>query len=212
MAVNWMPAIFLLIAHSPRPCAGVVTSRHSLHWSDSLAAADPTGRWQLEVRPNEGDSADQAPVVLRACGSNREWSLFTLDRDAEMYWAPRGDVLLVLDAPTADDYQVRLFDLAPALAGAAPSSHDEIDHSLRRAVQRRLGKDRQIQFHLLRFVAWRGTNLIVSVGGMTTRGSLGPMAEYCYGAVVDTRRWDLSALLSAAELAARFNTRCAVSP
>lgn len=212
MIIHTLQAISLMLLPSPRPCVDQPQPWHHLHWSDSSAVVDPSHRWQVEVNPIQNDSSDRSPVVLRVCRSGRDWPLLNLDRDAEMYWGPGGGALLIINAPTADDYEIRLFDLAAIMLGKEPHSHDELNDSLRREVQRSLGAPRQMQFYLVQFVTWKDGKLVLSVGGTTTLGALGPMTEYCFGAEIDTRTWGLLHLLSAGELASRFGGKCGVFP
>lgn len=185
---------------------GDVQHPTALQWSRRSIVKSPNREWQVEVHPILTAEENQSPVVIRNLKDDRTRPLFILRRSAELQWGPGSDRLLVIDQPTADDYNIALFTIDGARTTV------DTDKVIRLAISQQLGAGRSMEFYLPRFVVWRGKEVVVSVGGSTSSGINRPMVSYCYGVLIDSDSGEVLRVFQAEELKARFRSECRVSP
>lgn len=182
-----------------------------LHWSRHDRVVSPDSRWLIEVQPDYSDN--KSSVRLRDCQQDRSWTLFTLERDAVLHWSPDSKSLLIVNSPGAGDDEVRVFPVDALSEGRQMSASDTTaDSVVHRAVVRQLGRNRQVQFYLARFVVWKRNRVVLAIGGQTTNGDTGPLRTYCYGFEIDVVSQQVLRSLSRDQLRRRYGTSCVVSP
>lgn len=177
-----------------------------LQWSRTTIITSPDKQAQIEVHPILTDSENHSPVVVRRVADQREWSLFTLSRTAEVEWSPNSDRILVIDQPTADSYVVRLF------SSQGERTEIDTDRMIRSAAANLVGAKRAMEFYLPTFVAWNAHELVLAVGGTSSHGINKPMAPYCFAVSVDDNSGKILATLSEKVLKSKFNSQCRLNP
>lgn len=182
--VGAMPAA---AANSHGACAAAVASSATLHWSESAQVVSPSRAWAIDVDARAGLRSDdnETPVTLVRCADGARRPLFVLDRAAKAHWGPRGDALLVVNAPGAGHERLALFDAVGLFADETAVGADRLDRIVRDAVRSRLGPTWTIAFYTPSLVSWRDERLTLSVALRAVRGANGPLRPFCYGVTVD---------------------------
>lgn len=193
-------------------CSKSPQPHRRLQWSEATQATSPNFRWQVVLRPVLTSEENNSPVLLKSCRGRESWQLLTLSRSAEVFWAPSGSRLLVINQPTADVYQLLLFDVEKLSSDSATQSANEIDEVVKQSLKEKLRESRIIEFYLPTFVSWANERLVLGVGGATSSGRDGPMQSYCYGFVIDSTNRRMQNVLSRKDLKAKFGAQCKESP
>ena len=177
-----------------------------LHWSREEIVKSPDERLQVEVHPILTDDENHSPVVIRRLVDQRTWNLFTLTRAAEVQWSPDSQKILVIDQPTVDHYEVRLFSSEGKMPGI------DTDKMIRSAVSDIIGPGRKMGFYLPTFVSWESNELIVAVGGTSWTGINRPVDTYCFAAKIDSNSGKVLTTLSEDMLRNQFHSECRLNP
>lgn len=193
-------------------CSGMPQKHRQLQWSEATQTTSPNRRWEVVVQPALTSDNNQSSVLLRSCQGDGAWSLLTLVRSAEAFWAPGSQRLLIINQPTADGYDLLLFDVDDIAGGGVTRNTLDVDATVKEDVIKSLGKSRYIEFYLPKLVSWKDGSLVISVGGTTWSGHDGPMRSYCYGFVIDDSARRVRYLLSRKELKAKFGAECLEFP
>jgi hypothetical protein len=171
-----------------------------LHWSRRAIVKSPDGQFQIEVHPILTDEEDHSPVVVRRLYDGKEWELFTLTRAAHALWSPDSHRILVIDEPTADNYEVHLY------SPEGKRMEADTDGMMRSAVLSGIAPGREIDFYLPTFVSWKDNELVLAVGGTSSRGIPSPMQSFCFAVSVDS---DSGKVLDTKKLS---DSHCRLSP
>ena len=207
-----------LVTAGERPvqCGAAGARRVHLQWSDSVEAVSPGGGFEVRVLPNfssdERSVENETPVVLGRCKDGIVHRIFTLHRDAELFWGPGDAGVVVVEQRTADWYTLSFFRTIPWQGGSAAQSDPHLDEAVLAAIRRRLPADRKIGFYLPRVISWVGTEIALAIGGTTYPRQDGPGKSYCYGVIVSSETLHISRVLSASELRSSYHARCRVMP
>ena len=194
-------------------CNGVVQKHAHIQWSNPANIVSPNKMWQLEVHPDLTSDENRSQIFLRRCSDEKFFNLFTLERNAEVYWGGGDGHLLVIDQPTTDVSKLILIDTKSLFDTKKSLSYLDLNNEIQGDVKRRLGAARHIEFYLLNFVEWDDGTLVLGVGGTTSSGANGPMTPYCYGVRLDSNTSSVKNLISADDLRSRFNNAsCVVFP
>jgi len=199
LALAILMSSFVCVAAQP------LTRPAILQWSKKAIVKSPDGQLQIEVHPILTDQDNHSPVVVHRRYDGREWALFTLSRVADVLWEADGNRILVIDEPTANDYDVHLY------SSDGKRTELDTDGMIRSTVARLLGPDRKLEFYLPTFLSWEDADLVIAVGGASSTGmplpmqSL-PMKSFCFAVHVDSVS---GRVLSANKL---FSSRCRLSP
>jgi hypothetical protein len=174
----------------------------------------PNRAWQVEVHPVFTSGDNHTPVLLRGCKKAGSWPLFFLERDADMYWGPDSRSLLVVNEPLSGGNQLLFFNIDTLAEGKQTSAPDELDKAVEQVLIQRLGNSRRTEFYLPNLVSWKGSQLLLAVGGTTSyaNSKSGPVKEYCYGFMVNTDTLRVQKILSAKELKANSGAECQTDP
>lgn len=202
----------LVLSHMATASCIKTKSSGRLQWSEPATITSPDHRWQIEVRPVLTSNYNETPVSVRNCKTNRSFNLFTLTRNADLYWSQSSKSVFVIDNPTDGTSRLFIFLIDNELEGSH-SNHDLINYNVKNAVMKAIGSNRQIVFYLSSFVSWNDDKLVLVVGGTTSSGDNGPMKPYCFGMVINTDSEDVTAVLSSKELRKKFKgTICRIYP
>lgn len=174
-------------AKSHGACAGAVAATATLHWSESAQVVSPSRAWAIEVDARAGLRSDdnETPVTLVRCADGARRPLFVLDRAAKAHWGPRGDALLVANAPGAGHGALAVFDAVGLFADETAVGADRLDRIVRDAVRRRLGPTWTIAFYTPSLLSWRDERLTLRVALQAVRGANGPLRPFCYDVRLD---------------------------
>ncbi|HWG20706.1 MAG TPA: hypothetical protein VG225_09250 [Terracidiphilus sp.] len=171
-----------------------------LQWSERAKLKSADGQFQIEVHPILTDEENHSPVVIRRLSDGKESELFTLTRAAYAMWSPDSHRILVIDEPTADNYEVHLY------SPEGKRMEADTDGMMRSAVVSQIAPGRKIEFYLPTFLSWKGNQLVIAVGGTTSHGIPSPMESFCLALSVDS---DSGKVLAAKKLS---NSHCQLSP
>lgn len=186
-----------------------------LEWSMFAAIVAPNRAWQVEVHPALTSEENLTPVSLRGCRKAGSRPLFILQRDAEIYWGPDSNSLLVVNEPVDLGNQLLFFNVKASSEGKQTEAPDELDKEVQQVLFQHLGEKRHVDFYLPTFVSWKDSKLLLAVGGTTFSGKIresGPTASYCYGFLVNSDTLHIQDVLSAEELKAKFGAECEPDP
>jgi hypothetical protein len=203
-----------LSANVPTNIKDAPRTHAQLGWSEFATVVAPDRAWQVEVHPVFTSRENHTPVTLRGCEKGGSWPLFILERDAEMYWGPDSSSLLVVNEPLSGTNQLLFFDVETPSDGKQTQAPDELDKAVEQVLIKRLGKNRRTEFYLPNLVSWKGSQLLLAVGGTSSyaKGESGPMKEYCYGFMINTDTLRVQEVLSATELKANSGAECETYP
>lgn len=162
------------------------TSTNRLQWSESAVVISPDHQWEIEADPNLGSNNNNTRVFAHNCKTGKQIDLFTLTRNAEVYWGPGSNRVLIINMPVANTGEILLFNVYNLSYEKSNRQLKQLDSMIKNSVTRELGSNRQIVFYLPSFASWDNNELILEIGGATTYGSAGPMTSYCYSAVINT--------------------------
>ena len=171
-----------------------------LHWSKKTVVESPDRQLQIEVHPILTDEENHSPVVVHRLNDGKEWALFTLKRAAHAIWSSDGHRILVIDEPTADNYQVYLCSPEGQRVVA------EVDEKMRAAVTNQIGSDRNIEFYLPTFVSWKGHELAIAAGGTSFDGVHRSTEPFCFTVSIDS---DSGQVLT---IKKQPDSRCRINP
>lgn len=177
-----------------------------LQWSQAKTIKSPNHRFRIEVHPILTDAENHSPVVVRALADHRTWRLFTLTRSAQAEWSPDSQRILIIDQPTSDRYYIRLFTTDGKSVGA------DSDNMVRSEVIKMIGPERTTEFYLPTFVSWNRNEVLLAVGGTSSRGINKPMEPYCFGVRIDDVSVKVLNTFSKDALKQEFNSTCRTSP
>ena len=186
-----------------------------LGWSNFAIVVAPNRAWQVEVYPALTSDENLTPVILRGCRKPGSWPLFTLQRDAQIYWGPESKNLLVVNEPLSGGNQLLFFEIKAVSEGKQIQAADTLDDRVKQVVLQRLGQKAVTGFYLPTFVSWRANKLLLAAGGTAFYGKpneRGPIKEYCYGLMIDTNTVQIREVLPATELRAKFGAECQAIP
>jgi len=155
---------------------------------------------------------NHSPVTIRNCGDSTSSPLFTLQRDAELYWSSDSKHVLVVNQPLSGTNELLLFSVPPSSAETDQSAPDALNKTVNEVLVERLGKSKNIQFYLPNLVSWNGASMLLAVGGETNIGKDGPLDTYCYGMRINSSSLHVETVLSEEELKATTGHTCEVSP
>lgn len=205
--------LVLLTATPVQPCAAPSRLHKELHWSSHTTFSSPDHRMQIEVRPVFDPIENKTSVILHACGTSGSWPLFTLERDADIFWRRDSTQILVIDEYLSGGSRIALLGIKQITIQASTSPFpNALDSAIREAVKDRLGKNSQLGFYLPTMVSWKGDTLIVAVGGNGDSLSSGPSHGYCYGFVIDSATASIQEVIGERALRARTGRSCIQSP
>ena len=193
-------------------CSRIPQNHAQLQWSRPATAVSPNLAWQVEVHPVLTSDENQTPVTLHSCRKDASWSLFTLERSAEVYWSPDSRHLLVINEPLSGSNKLLFFPVSKLAEGKETRDSDGLDRAVKQVLHQRLGENRRIEFYLPQFVSRKENNIVLAVGGAASSGGDGPMTPYCYGVLVDRDSLQVRATVSAGNLKRKFGAECQVSP
>jgi len=196
----------VLCAQAPAVSLG----RARLRWSEEATVISPSRLWQVEVHPVHDSENNETPVVLRGRAKGDSRALFTLQRDAELYWSSDSGRLLVVNAPLRGTNELLLFSVGGATAGAERPAN-ALDRLVADAIAERLGSEQHIQSYMPAFVSWENDRLLLSVGGTAYRKEVGPLVSYCFGTTVDTATLRIQQVYSEKELRKRTGQGCRIT-
>jgi len=185
-----------LVGHAAGPLGHPVF----LHWSKRTIVKSPDGQFQIEVHPILTDEENHSPVVVQRLYDGREWGLFTLTRAAHVLWSPDSHRILVIDEPTADNYEVNVY------SPEGKRMEADTDGMMRSIVASQIASGRTIEFYLPTFVSWKGNELVIAAGGTTSHGIPSPMESFCVAVRVDS---DSGKVLAAKKLS---GSHCQLNP
>jgi hypothetical protein len=171
-----------------------------LHWSERAMVKSPDRQFQIEVHPILTDEENHSPVVIHRLYDGREWELFTLTRAAHVLWSPDSHRILVIDEPTADNYEVRLY------SPDGKRTETDTDRMMRSAVASQIAQGRSINFYHPTFVSWKDNELLIAVGGTSYKGIPSPFESFCFAVSVDS---DSGKVLSTNK---RSESHCRLNP
>ncbi len=191
-------------------CPGGPQTNGSLQWSKPARIVAPNRHWVVQVHPILDADENQTPVTLRKCEGSQSWPLFTLQRSAELYWAPDSRHVLVVDAPLSGTNKLLLFSVPTSFR--AQGTPDALERTVKVKLREQLGENRHIQFYLPKLVSWSSNGLMLAIGGQTYVGNGGPLDNYCYGLRINNETLRVDNVLSEGELRAMTGHGCQVSP
>ena len=186
---------------------GVLKSAH-IHWSTSSAFLSSDHRWMLDVKPSysEGDSAD---VYASRADSEARLLLFKLQRDAEVYWPPDQDQVVILDEKSSNEYRLLIFNLKRPSEKTASTLNGEIV----RDIKEHLGSNEQIVYYFPGVARWIGKAAsLVTVGAVTVHNGTGPFTAHCFGYVADLKSQKIMSELSKSNLKEKYGESCQIWP
>lgn len=194
-------------------CSVSTMNNGHLQWSEPATITSPNHKWQVEVHPILTSDYNQTPVSLRNCDTNKASKIFTLERSAELFWDPNSKYFLVINKPNSDDYRLLIFHVSNL------SKHNHIHHpsalddSIKKLIDNHLGKNKRIRFYLPSYVSWKNEKIAIAVGGTALPAGDGPMSPYCYGAVIDADKENVTTFLSKDDFKRKFkNAACQIYP
>jgi hypothetical protein len=170
-----------------------------LHWSKKTVVKSPDKKLQIEVHPILTDEENHSPVVVHRLYDGKEWNLFTLKRAAQAIWRPDSQRILVIDEPTADNYQVYLF------SPEGQRIETDTDKTMRAAVASHIGSDGKIEFYLPTFVSWKDHELVIAAGGTSSKEVPGPMESFCFAVSIDSNSGQLLTTKKQSDSLCRLN-------
>jgi hypothetical protein len=208
--VNLILLTVLLTGVSGQPCSGASGENAHLHWSEPADVVSPDRSLRVEVRPTDDSDDHGTAVALHFCGRPNSRLLFTLRRDADLYWSADSQRLLIIDRPFSETGQLLLFSVHDAAEGTEALDHatNTVDAAVRKVLVKHLGPGNKVEFFQPSYRSWNGNTLLLAVGGATSTRNIGPMKGYCYGVMVnsDTRR--VEQVISAQDLKRRTGNGC----
>lgn len=202
---------FLLPGISSAQCPGAPRNHAQLQWSQAETVVSPNRVWQVEVHPLLNSVDNETPVLLYGCQQGQSWRLFTLERDANLYWSPDSKYLLIINAPLSGTNKLLLFSINRLITGTQSAS-GMLDKIVNEALLYRLGGKKHVQFYLPTYVSWKGNRLLFAVGGETYTQDVGPTNSFCYGVVADNDMLQLKSVISEKQLTAESGNGCQISP
>jgi hypothetical protein len=134
-----------------------------------------------------------------------------LKRSAEFYWGGK-DNLLIIDEPVADAYRVRFFDLSGNRNIKEYGEAAGVDGQIRKKLSEDFGKSASVQFYLPKVASWKGSKIVLSIGGAISSNSDGPMTPYCYSAVVNSQSGRVESLTRVAKPLTASGATCQIFP
>lgn len=193
-------------------CPGTTRVHAHLQWSESAKVIAPDRSWAVEVRPILDADENQTPVSIHNCRDSKSWPLFTLQRSAELYWSLDSRYLLVVNQPLSGTNKLLFFTIPKSATGSLHANSDTLDEAVRDAVAERVGNGRHIQFYLPAMVSWKGSSILLAVGGETYTENTGPLDTYCYGVKVNSESLRVEEVLSEKQLKTNTGRSCQASP
>lgn len=200
------------VSISPAQCVGTSHAHNQLQWSEPAKIVAPNHVWQVEVNPILNADENKTPVTLVSCRGAQSWFLFTLQREANLYWSSDSRYLLIVDEPLSGTNKLLLFSVEQLITNTPNSLPDALDKAVNEALKRQLGEGVHIQFYLPTYTSWDKKNLLLAVGGESYTVNTGPINSYCYGFIVDSETSTVMNVLSKKELVAKTGRSCRVSP
>lgn len=167
--------------------AGQFLSGQKIRWDTPGQLASPGGKWMIKVDGDPASSREETEVILKERRAEKSVPLFVFDRQATVFWGS-GETLLVLNAPGAGREEILVFHPPSVFDNGDVASSGELDKSVKRHIEARIGRGRDVGFYIPRVKAWSGDTLVLAVGGTAVPKAPGSMAAYCYLFTVDTKR------------------------
>ena len=193
-------------------CSGRTRPHAHLQWSEPVRVVAPDRAWVVEVHPILDADENRTPVTLHKCGESKSWPLFTLRRDADVYWSSDSKQLLVIDQPLSGGNKVLLFTVPKTGTEIAKAESDALDKAVRAVISEHVGEGKHITFYLPALASWKDRALLLAVGGEAYAGNGGPLDSYCYGLTINSDSLHVGEVLSEKQLKARTGRSCQVSP
>lgn len=162
-------------------------SGQRIRWDTPAQLASPGGKWLINVNGDPASSREETGVVLKERREEKSVPLFVFDRQATVFWGGER-ALLVLNAPGAGREEILFFHPSTVFDNGDVTSSGELDKSVRRHIEARIGRGRDVGFYVPRVKAWNGDTLVLAIGGTAVPKAPGSMAAYCYLFTVDTKR------------------------
>ncbi len=211
MSIIAFASAILATAASPSGCAGTLAEHGHIQWSEPTTVVSPDHTWELTVHPLLHSDENQSSVTLKRCGGTTEQPAMVLKRSAEFYWGGK-DNLLIIDEPVADAYRVRFFDLSGNRNIKEYGEAAGVDGQIRKKLSEDFGKSASVQFYLPKVASWKGSKIVLSIGGAISSNSDGPMTPYCYSAVVNSQSGRVESLTRVAKPLTASGATCQIFP
>jgi len=183
-------------------CSGLERGRNiHVNQSELTRSVSPHGQWEFFMKPSPDE--DRGPTMWIARRHERKATFVgNLFRDGDLQWCPKDACLILIEEPSIEYMQIKLYRLDPT----GPQAFPALNRAISEDVKGSIAKHSEILFSGLRVLGWVDEQhvLIAAQARYWKSGNNAQGGIFTCGYVVEVDTGKVSRRISAGELKAKY--------